>query len=1336
MPQIIDADFFHQSFGKSLGSLFQDFYAPQEIECLESEIRERYLALDGGEIETVLYVPGSGDPLLRLQHTVVLIACDSLPFFASRIRKVFQILNLEVSRSLHFHPQEGRELYYIEILGTHTEYLKKLIDGICTAYKKIQKLIASYREFVSEEGPRLELWSEEIRELLEWLLQKSYVWEGARLALADGRIRDYGEFELPQAVGDWFLGLPFTEAERVEARESSLRSFLGDDKVFYIVFVKADRKLLMIGCLNQFAKASALVDIPYFNERFRRFLSREKIEVFSGLGRTTRMLFNYIPTEIIFLLPESYYIKLHSAMIEHSLRTALRSVGVQLSTDLGLVVSFVPEKNWSDVTWESSDRIIQDIFPDSQVRRYFVVRGNVVEAFHLIRSREMDSHKLFEASSRIEFSFRSWMEELENRWTGHFSIPFAEADLDFHEDYKATHTPEQCILDLKMVGNMGDLPLQVEITQRPDTTILHAVTPRLKFFLSQWVDVLNGMGFTPISQRVYHFQFQGKTFAKSEFFFHFVENRKNLYNRWKQVFTRTMLGQIRSDSLSSAILWTGLDADGLVFAKAIRDYCLQANVAFNPEELNRYLVAHPGLLDSAWSYFRSTFQDGNSIERDRLIEESDQGKTIREDEALHAFASTVLAILRTDFFGIPSSPQVGVARDYISFKLDSSIPTALPDPRPYRETFIYSSYFQGIHLRGGAVARGGIRFSDRVTDYRTELLSLLKTQMVKNSIIVPVGSKGCFVLTPNPLLDREIQMVTAYKGYISGLLGLSDNRKKGEILPFDSKNGSLPYALDGTDPYLVVAADKGTAQLSDTANFLSEKAEFWLGDAFASGGSRGYSHKEYGITAKGALVTADRNLRILGVDFRTEPITVAGIGDMGGDVFGNGLLESEYFCLVASFNHKHIFIDPNPDPKISFEERKRLFHSSSSGWDSYDPKRISPGGGIWNRTEKSIPLSEEARKVLGVTQTHLSGNQIIQAILKAPVDLLYNGGIGTYVKASDEDHSKVGDPTNNEVRVDARSLRCKVVSEGGNLGFTQRARIEFDRSGGYIFTDAVDNSAGVDLSDHEVNLKIILNDLLEMGVLADSSARNALLKKIDHEVVESVLCDNYLQSLCVNVDHWESRLEGWKEFQDATGILIQKGVLEPQLSQIPRTPEEWQAWKVADPSLPRPALATLMGHAKMDLYKTVLAAQVFTPMAFPELYLGYYPKTLVDAYREELFLHPLGLEICTTRSVNFLVNLLGVRIYSLMPQAEPSAVLFLKKLMGDLEELGLPRILDRLATIRNKHREVEVLETVHKLRVAIRKKWGETRDGDTSWVDSWTSELAEQDLTAIKKLIV
>jgi glutamate dehydrogenase len=570
-------------------------------------------------------------------------------------------------------------------------------------------------------------------------------------------------------------------------------------------------------------------------------------------------------------------------------------------------------------------------------------------------------------------------------------------------------------------------------------------------------------------------------------------------------------------------------------------------------------------------------------------------------------------------------------------------------PRPLFEIYVHSRKLEGIHLRGGKVARGGLRWSDRHDDFRTEILGLMKTQMVKNAIIVPLGSKGGFVLKGDlptrPALDAYL--VDRYREYISGLLDLTDNYVKADIV-----HPPEVVRHDDDDPYLVVAADKGTAHLSDTANMVSTQYGFWLGDAFASGGSNGYDHKKEGITARGAWECVRHHFRSLGIDTQTQPFTVAGIGDMAGDVFGNGALRSRTMKVVAVFNHVHIFIDPNPDPEKSFVERERLFNVPRSTWKDYDASLISPGGGVFDRSAKSIPLSPEARALLDIQEESASGEEVIRHILTARVDLLYNGGIGTYIKAASEEDAEVGDRANDRVRVDASGVRARVIAEGGNLGLTQRARLEYWQRGGLLNTDAIDNSAGVDMSDHEVNLKIFLDVLLREGVLKSRKERNQILREMTDEVSDLVLLDNEAQALALTLDGVRSGSgpAAYEEFVNFVEELIAAGIVNRADDAVP-TREELLANPARERGLPRPLLAVILGHTKNWARMRALRTPLVDSEAGRPFLDRYFPQHLRATFADHFPQHQLRREIIATATVNYLINHAGVTFISRMMNA-------------------------------------------------------------------------------------
>ena len=577
-------------------------------------------------------------------------------------------------------------------------------------------------------------------------------------------------------------------------------------------------------------------------------------------------------------------------------------------------------------------------------------------------------------------------------------------------------------------------------------------------------------------------------------------------------------GEIEDDGFNTLVLDAGLTWRQIVVLRAYAKYLQQAGTTFSSGYIARVLRANPVIARRLIRLFESRFDPDRSAGRtersEALIEEItgelDDVASLDADRILRAYLGLIVATQRTNYFR--AHPDTGEWAPYLVFKLDAALVPDLPAPRPKFELFVYSPRFEGVHLRFANVARGGLRWSDRHEDFRTEILGLAKAQEVKNSVIVPSGAKGGFVCKqlPDPSGREAYQgeVLACYRMFISAMLDVTDNLRAGQVIPPERV-----VRHDADDPYLVVAADKGTATFSDTANEIALRRGFWLGDAFASGGSAGYDHKKMGITARGAWESVKFHFQTLGVNISETDFTVAGIGDMSGDVFGNGMLLSENIKLVAAFDHRHVFLDPDPDPAVSFAERRRMFELPRSSWDDYDKDLISGGGGVWPRSAKSVPISPQVRAVLGLEDgtSALAPDELISAILTAPVDLLWNGGIGTYVKATFQVNADAGDRTNDAVRVDAAQVRAKVIGEGGNLGLTQEARIEYSLCGGLVNTDFIDNSAGVDTSDHEVNIKILLDEVVRDGDMTVAD-RDELLQAMTDEVGMLVLAHNYLQN--------------------------------------------------------------------------------------------------------------------------------------------------------------------------------------------------------------------------------
>jgi glutamate dehydrogenase len=712
---------------------------------------------------------------------------------------------------------------------------------------------------------------------------------------------------------------------------------------------------------------------------------------------------------------------------------------------------------------------------------------------------------------------------------------------------------------------------------------------------------------------------------------------------FQDAFARAWRGDVENDGFNHLVLRARLTWREITILRAYCKYLRQTQTTFSQNYMEDTLAANPHIARLLVELFKARFdpdrQKSAQEETDRLkqeIEEAlDEVVSLDEDRIMRNFLNVTLATVRTNYFQGTDERE---PRPYLSFKFDPSRIPLLPLPRPRFEIFVYSPRTEGVHLRGGKVARGGIRWSDRREDFRTEILGLMKAQMVKNAVIVPVGAKGGFVVKRPPAQGgREALMeevVACYKTLIRGMLDLTDNLVGDRtVLPDDV------VRYDEDDPYLVVAADKGTATFSDIANGISvDEYGFWLGDAFASGGATGYDHKEMGITARGAWESVKRHFRELGTDIQNNDFTAVGIGDMSGDVFGNGMLLSRHIKLVGAFNHLHVFLDPDPDSEASFEERERLFKLPRSSWSDYDEALISEGGGVFSRAAKSIPLSPQVKELLGVEEDSLTPQEVIHALLKAKVDLLWNGGIGTYVKASDETHADVGDRTNDALRVDGKDLQCRVVGEGGNLGFTQKGRVEYALRGGRIYTDAIDNSAGVDCSDHEVNIKILLDSIVESGDMTEKQ-RNELLTEMTEEVAQLVLRDNYQQTQALSnaVAQAASMVDVHARYIRA---LEQAGKLNRELEFLP-SEEELAERKSDDMGLSAPEFAILLAYTKITLFREMLDSDVTEDPYISGELERYFPTPLRERFRDRMQEHRLRREIIATQITNSMVNRCG-----------------------------------------------------------------------------------------------
>ncbi len=856
----------------------------------------------------------------------------------------------------------------------------------------------------------------------------------------------------------------------------------------------------------------------------------------------------------------------------------------------------------------------------------------------------------------------------------------------FPTAYREDFAGETAAHDAAVVQSLNDeQPLALQLYARDGQ-------PRFKTYstqnlvLSDATPVMESMGARVLDEHPYRItlpQPQGGHRWVQDWGLQFAQplNLAQLKPRFEALFQAVWRNEVECDPLNRLVLSTQLGLRDIAVLRAYTRYFKQIGFAFSQNYIEDTLNGNPAIAQNLAELFAMQFDPARSAGRIEVIAAQTQAiesqlgdvASLEQDRVLRQFLVSIGATVRTNAY------QIGKA--CMSFKLKPRDIPNVPEPRPLFEIWVYSPRVEGVHLRGGKVARGGLRWSDRRDDFRTEILGLVKAQQVKNTVIVPVGSKGGFVLKRTlPAGDREALMtegIACYKTFLSGLLDLTDNLVKGVVVP--------PVDVvrrDEDDPYLVVAADKGTATFSDIANGVSEAYGFWLGDAFASGGSVGYDHKKMGITARGAWESVKRHFRGLGVDTQTQPFTVAGIGDMSGDVFGNGMLLSDEIQLVVAFDHRHIFIDPQPDVAKSFAERERLFKLPRSSWDEYDKSLISQGGGVFPRSAKSIPLSAQARAVLGTDASAMAPNDLLNAILKAPVDLLYNGGIGTYVKACFESHAQAGDKAGDAFRVNGNELRCKVFGEGGNLGCTQNGRIEFAQAGGRIYTDAIDNSAGVDCSDHEVNIKILVGAVQESGALTQDT-RNQLLASMTDEVGLLVLEDNYYQSQQIELAAARPTylLEGQHNLMR---WLESIGLLKRAIEFLP-TDEELAKRKREGKGLTRPENAVLMAYAKLNLFDDLCASALPDDPFYAKVLQTYFPRVLNQKYPTYLAAHALKREIIATAVTNAVVNRMGATFVNFLAnEASCNAADVVGAYTLAREVFGLEGIWDRIDALDGK----------------------------------------------------
>ncbi|MDQ4091829.1 MAG: NAD-glutamate dehydrogenase, partial [Actinomycetota bacterium] len=1083
----------------------------------------------------------------------------------------------------------------------------------------------------------------EAGDLLEWLLDGNFVLSGCcRFLLPAGEVAGaLGVLARPDApLRD--PGLPPAPEELLRIVRTSHVSTVHRQVLMHQIDVADGTSVFrVVGVFTGKANAEPAASTPVLRFKLRRILELEDVVERSQDEAALVSLFQVLPKDQLFEADvatlRALLVELLGAENEHEVRVLLRA-NLENHTVSALVS--VPGEMYNAALRHRLERFLMAQLDGDRVDTDAALGDRPEAILRLVVHvpGPMPTSPLDDLEREVRLLCRTWDQQLAAALEG-TSVARNWADW-FPPAYRDVVAPEQAVDDVVHLDALfaGDEAIRIVLTAGA------AGGARLKVFtrgrgveLSGFLPIVESLGLWAVEDRPYVLGGDGAGAHLNDFGVSDPGGSLDVERDGPRLADAALAlwhGRAEVDDLNRLVLRSELKWDDVAVLRAYRRYRSQVGTTFTTSYVDQVLVEHAPIAAAMVELFAALFDPGRGAGpdvvaelRQRVVDHCDAVARLDHDRILRGFLALVDATLRTN--------RYGTSGDHVALKLDSGAVPGMPSPVPFREIFVHGPAMEGVHLRWGPVARGGIRWSDRIDDYRSEVLDLMRAQVLKNALIVPTGAKGGFVVKQpafGAARSTPTDVADAYAIFVASLLDVTDNVVGDEV-------AAVPRRRDGDDTYLVVAADRGTATFSDLANTVSTGRGFWLGDAFASGGSSGYDHKRLGITARGAWVAVRYHFADLEIDVQSEPVTVVGIGDMSGDVFGNAMLRSDRIKLVAAFDHRDIFLDPDPDPEASFRERARLFALPRSSWQDYDRSVLSAGGGVWSRLEKRIGLSEEARAALRVESAEVSAPELIRAILQAPVGLLFTGGIGTFVRASTEPDADIDDRANAEVRVEGSSIRARVVGEGANLAFTQRARIEYARRGGHINTDAIDNAAGVDISDHEVNLKILLRPAVERGEIS-LPERDELLGAVSDDVVAAVLRDCSLQSMALTraVAHSPARMA-------ATEMLMEElegsGVVDRAVEALP-TPAEVRARQDAGAGLTRPELAVLLAGAKRSLVAHLLASHVPDQPAMAGVLAGYFPPVLVDRFGHLLEGHRLRRELVASVVANDVVNRMGV----------------------------------------------------------------------------------------------
>ncbi len=1027
---------------------------------------------------------------------------------------------------------------------------------------------------------------------------------------------------------------------------------------------------LFVGLFTSNVYTNSPLFVPVLRRKIDRILRNANFRPRSHDGKKLMNILENLPRDELFQSSDEQLLEtaLGILHLQERQRVALFARVDEFERFVSCLV-FVPRDRYDTQLRLTAQDILEKAFGGTMTAYYTQVIDSPLARLHfIIRTTpfQLPQVDLREVEARLADAARQWSDHLENalyaaRGEEQGARLFRRYGQAFPGFYRERYTVQAGVADVDRIETMlaENRPLGMNL-YRPVEVAEDQV--RFKIYraeralsLSDILPMLENMGFRVLGEVPFEIRIREDALAganggagRRSVWVHDFEMTAadgstidvgTARDRFQEAFERVWQGEAENDGFNRLVIGAGLSWREVTMLRAYAKYLRQAAFTFSQSYIEQALASHPEITRRLVLLFHAQFDPrGEGANAGALVLEIqqllDDVANPDEDRILRRYLNLIRSTLRTNYYQTAAD---GRPKGYVSFKLNSREVEDLPLPRPWVEVWVYSPRVEAIHLRGGKVARGGLRWSDRREDFRTEILGLLKAQMVKNAVIVPVGSKGGFVVKQPPAEGgRDAQLaegIACYQTFMRGLLDITDNLKGDTVVPPPDV-----VRRDDDDPYLVVAADKGTATFSDIANGISLDYGFWLGDAFASGGSKGYDHKAMGITARGAWEAVKRHFREVGHDTQSQDFTCVGIGDMSGDVFGNGMLLSKHIRLIGAFNHQHIFVDPNPDAEASWHERKRLFDTPRSTWADYDKGVLSPGGMIYERRAKTVQLTPEIRAALGIGKDVVTPNELMKALLSAQVDLLWFGGIGTYIKAASENNAEVGDRANDAIRINGRDVRARVVGEGANLGCTQRGRIEAALAGVRLNTDAIDNSAGVDTSDHEVNIKILLNGVVTDGDMTEKQ-RNQILADMTEEVGDLVLRDNYLQTAAISLA--EARgVDILDHHQRLMKMLERAGRLDRGIEFLPDDEAVAERF-AAKKGLTRPEIAVLMPYAKLWLFDEIIASDLpDDPMLLDDL-VRYFPTALQDRYRDAICRHRLRREIIATHATNSMINRVG-----------------------------------------------------------------------------------------------